>query len=271
MRRSPKRHNLARLRLTIGCGQKEMAALAGCSASAIQAVELGKLSLSEELARRISAATGVDVGWLLDNDLSAIPKAHVGEDYTLEHYVLAQAFAQGSVGEGDDPDVTEARDELFSTFTRLWGVFVHLSKTNGELLPVSLWKLRRFLAGFEKEFGVWPKVAKAVAEGRATEVGYRLTKVEADTLTDPNWRAAANAAKAAKQTRKSDTLAKLKAAPSTAGLNRIDLVRRMQAAMEAETPIWSFVEPARAKESKGVSSRSKKSRRKIPTAFDPRG
>jgi transcriptional regulator with XRE-family HTH domain len=68
---SPLRHNLARLRLFLNLGQKEMAELAGCSMRAIQSVELGTLRLSESLARRISVATGVHLRWLLENNLKA--------------------------------------------------------------------------------------------------------------------------------------------------------------------------------------------------------
>src|SRR5438552_17711905 len=71
MRTSPLRHNLARLRLFLNLGQKEMADLAGCSRRAIQSVELRTLKLSEELARKISNETGIAVDWLLENDLKA--------------------------------------------------------------------------------------------------------------------------------------------------------------------------------------------------------
>jgi len=71
MKRSPLRHNLARLRTHLNLTQKEMADLVGCSARAIQSVELQTLPLSESLARRISAETGVHLRWLLENYLKA--------------------------------------------------------------------------------------------------------------------------------------------------------------------------------------------------------
>src|SRR6266487_6894496 len=71
MRRSPERHNLARLRLFLGLRQKEMSDVCGCSVDTIQSIELGRLALSELLARKISNATGIGAGWLLGNDRKA--------------------------------------------------------------------------------------------------------------------------------------------------------------------------------------------------------
>jgi transcriptional regulator with XRE-family HTH domain len=74
MRPSPLRHPLAILRTTIGLTQKEMAGLVHRAARTIQAVELGKLPLSEDLAMLIAQATGVDAGWLLENNPAAAPR-----------------------------------------------------------------------------------------------------------------------------------------------------------------------------------------------------
>ena len=88
MRRSPLRHTLAVLRNTIGMGQKEMAELVGRSTRTIQAIELGQLQLSEDLAMRIAAETGIEVGWLLENDLSKPPIGRManGVDRSLHPY-----------------------------------------------------------------------------------------------------------------------------------------------------------------------------------------
>jgi transcriptional regulator with XRE-family HTH domain len=68
---SVKRHNLARLRKELEITQTELARLLRCSSATIRAVEIGKLPLSESLAERIAAATGVDPIWLRRNDLAA--------------------------------------------------------------------------------------------------------------------------------------------------------------------------------------------------------
>jgi len=74
MRLSPLRHPLAILRTTIGLTQKEMADLVQRSTRTIQAVELGQLPLSEDLAKLIAEATGVDQIWLLENNPKTPPR-----------------------------------------------------------------------------------------------------------------------------------------------------------------------------------------------------
>lgn len=44
--------------------------MVGCSVATIQSIEVGRLKLSESLARRIAMATGADENWLLKNDVS---------------------------------------------------------------------------------------------------------------------------------------------------------------------------------------------------------
>src|SRR4051794_25752931 len=73
MRPSPMRHTLAVLRTTIGLTQKEMAELVDRAPRTIQAIELGHLQLSEELALSIAKETGVDESWLLQGDTREPP------------------------------------------------------------------------------------------------------------------------------------------------------------------------------------------------------
>ena len=162
MRHSPLRHNLARLRLTIGCGQKEMAALAGCSASAVQAVELGKLPLSKDLARRIADATGADVGWLLDNDLRVPPceggkyrpgMVSYGND-PKEHYNLKDFERWRSHKEAGRPDETYQLllpEFATSFFGQIYAVLSSALKRDEHQLAI--WKVKRVLADLRKEFG----------------------------------------------------------------------------------------------------------------------
>jgi len=74
MRRSPLRHPVAILRTLLGLTQKELADLAGRAARTIQAVELGTLPLSGDLALALAEATGIDVGWLLEGNPDAPPR-----------------------------------------------------------------------------------------------------------------------------------------------------------------------------------------------------
>jgi DNA-binding XRE family transcriptional regulator len=67
---SKRTHILAILRKNLALRQPELAEIVGCSVATIQSIEVGRLKLSEGLARRIAAATGADVEWLLRNDVS---------------------------------------------------------------------------------------------------------------------------------------------------------------------------------------------------------
>ncbi|HZM05041.1 MAG TPA: helix-turn-helix transcriptional regulator [Candidatus Saccharimonadales bacterium] len=64
------KHTLAKLRITLGLGQKQMAELLEVSLATIQSIETGRLQLSKKLATRAEFETGIDAEWLLANDLS---------------------------------------------------------------------------------------------------------------------------------------------------------------------------------------------------------
>lgn len=101
MRPSPFRHPLAVLRGILQLGQREMGVLAGCSRATIQAVELLSLKLSEELAVRISQATGASEAWLLQGDPN-LPAIDVhGEPYTRETFENLRA-GQPTVARGPE-------------------------------------------------------------------------------------------------------------------------------------------------------------------------
>ena len=104
MRRSNLEHPVAILRQIIGLGQKELAALVSRSTSTIQAIEINKLPLSEELALRISHETGVSLAWLIKGDVEAPPvtEALEREAFTKEIYELTRA----QILAGTDPLTT---------------------------------------------------------------------------------------------------------------------------------------------------------------------
>jgi transcriptional regulator with XRE-family HTH domain len=82
---------LAILRKSLSLKQGELAELAGCSVSTVQAIEVNKLRLSRSLAARISLQTGADMDWLLANDVSVpIPKHHAGKQskYAIMSFTL---------------------------------------------------------------------------------------------------------------------------------------------------------------------------------------
>lgn len=89
-RPSALRHTLAVLRLVTGLGQKQLAAMTDCRPRTIQAVELGQNSLSTELAQKITDETGVDLDWLIADDISKPARARTGCNYTRATFVAWQ-------------------------------------------------------------------------------------------------------------------------------------------------------------------------------------
>jgi transcriptional regulator with XRE-family HTH domain len=148
MRNSPLRHNLARLRLFVGLGQKEMADLAGCSTRAIQSVELGTLTLSEDLARRISAATDVHLHWLFDNDLNAPMVDSRGHPYTRSVYEHRQATRH--LGDNELARALAA-DYSASFYGQIRAILSSAAKK--DLAEVATWKIAKFLDDCRREFG----------------------------------------------------------------------------------------------------------------------
>jgi DNA-binding XRE family transcriptional regulator len=66
MRKSKSTHGLARIRLSMGITQGEMANLLGVSRSTIQAIELGKLDMSPKLEARMTRICGGDLEELIE-------------------------------------------------------------------------------------------------------------------------------------------------------------------------------------------------------------
>lgn len=102
MRPSPQRHTLAVLRTFLGLTQKEMAEIAECSRPTIQAVELGKLKLSFNLAQRIHFKTGVLLEWLLANNVDCPLMADDLEPYTRDVFEERQAALLAPAHTGTD-------------------------------------------------------------------------------------------------------------------------------------------------------------------------
>jgi transcriptional regulator with XRE-family HTH domain len=91
MRPSPFRVPLAVLRTELGLGQKEFGELVGRERPTIQAIELGKLRLTEDLAAKISAQTGISARWLLEGTPDTPMVTPEGKPYTKEIFEALQA------------------------------------------------------------------------------------------------------------------------------------------------------------------------------------
>src|SRR5216684_8894584 len=102
MRPSPVRHSLAVLRIKIGCTQKRLAEMAGCSRRAIQAIELGQLKMSKRLAQRLSHETGADPEWLLQRDPAKPSRSIFAGRFIKAVYEKVRAEMVGpAIGERD--------------------------------------------------------------------------------------------------------------------------------------------------------------------------
>jgi transcriptional regulator with XRE-family HTH domain len=152
MRPSPLRHPLAVLRQVIGLGQKELADLIKKSPATIQAIELGKLKLSEELALKISVETGVSIKWLLNGDPQAEPAIEFGplpgpeERFTREHFEWVRA------------ERTQSREGGIILLGLPWYDAVRLDAIKHAATESGNWKLvnyriSKFLDELESEFG----------------------------------------------------------------------------------------------------------------------
>ena len=176
MRMSPLKHPVAVLRQIVGLSQQELAALCGCSRPTIQAVELGKLKLSENLAMRITEATGVAVGWLLSGDPKAPPKTYTPtilhgapSPYSKEVFEAHRAFLEQQNRFNMTPrnyTVTiapfenSATQEQDAELVKLCEKVLQDSRNIGRG-QVIRWLLRRFLDGLVSETQGDPKAPLA--------------------------------------------------------------------------------------------------------------
>jgi transcriptional regulator with XRE-family HTH domain len=151
MRLSPQRHTLAVLRTVIGITQKEMAALLECSTPTIQAIELGKLKLSERLAEQVVLKTGVELSWLMNNEPNRPPVTSKGLPYSKE---LFEDFQAGSrlAAEVQGVGLVLSGQMVQQAILRLAALTMHTYKT--KQLPLFAYKLAKAFEDLEKRFGV---------------------------------------------------------------------------------------------------------------------
>jgi transcriptional regulator with XRE-family HTH domain len=158
MRPSPLRHPLAVLRQIIGISQKELANLVGKSAATVQAIELGKLALSEELARKISLETGISMKWLLDGDPSGPPVGDFNNRPTFEKEpsfskaVFERRRADRKAGQSGWAELIPCTGLAGAKLTAIQ--HAALNHPDRTIMDYRVWK---FLEGLEKEFGISKK------------------------------------------------------------------------------------------------------------------
>jgi transcriptional regulator with XRE-family HTH domain len=92
-------NSLRYLRLTLRKTQKEMSSLVGCTRHAIESLEVGRLKLSTSMGFKFAQATGVDYGWLMENDEKLPMISNEGLPYTEKDFFVAQEILRKPDGE----------------------------------------------------------------------------------------------------------------------------------------------------------------------------
>ena len=173
MRPSPFRHALAVLRTTVGLTQKEMAALAECSAPTIQAIELGKLNLSERLGGLIAVRTGIDLKWLMTNDVNAPPVTTYGLPYTKQTFEEARAITTQTI-----PPLFKRLQPVFSFRASVYRLAAILLRAHKEKkTQLCAYRIAKRLDELERDFAVTPDdqqiLPKLVTVPKSTRKGSR--------------------------------------------------------------------------------------------------
>ncbi len=174
MRVSSQSHTLAVLRILLGLTQKEMAAVLQCSTPTIQAIELGRLNLSEKLAGLASLQTGINLAWLLNNDVTRPPIDTKGKTYTKETF---EQF-QSTNAIRKDPRM-ENEIAIFcrnQISVRLHALLLRAYRNDNTDLCV--YKLSKAFDELEKQFGVTTDDRKAIKPVK------RTPKFEAEVKKD---------------------------------------------------------------------------------------
>ena len=150
MRLSPQRHTLAVLRTIIGIPQKEMAEILECSTATVQAIELGKLKLSEKLARNLVNQTAVSLAWLLQDDVTKPPVDFQDKPHTRDTFEKRQAtlFAPPEDSSDVRRDLFYARARFRQAVDQLAILFTHAYREDRVQMCAykvsdALWQLMR--------------------------------------------------------------------------------------------------------------------------------
>jgi transcriptional regulator with XRE-family HTH domain len=153
MRPSPLRHPLAVLRQIVGITQKELANLVGKSAATVQAIELGKLALSEELAAKIENQTGVSSDWLLDGDVTRPIENALGASYLKDDYELARAKSSKLPAHVDETSMEMCHVAGLLNGERLGRILAAAARVEPSKFQVAMFLANQWLEEMEQKFG----------------------------------------------------------------------------------------------------------------------
>src|SRR5688572_11713846 len=163
MRPSPLRHTLAVLRQILGLGQKEMAALIGCSRPTIQAIELGKLKLSDKLGDRIREQTHISLLWLMKNDVHEPPISTHEKPYTKAIFEEVQSRLRNPTPRVDD--LSDAANYFGAVVSQIAATLVSAYEQNK--LALCQYRLMTYNQHLFDDFGESEKFLNAIRKSSA--------------------------------------------------------------------------------------------------------
>ena len=158
MKLSPLRTPLAVLREFVSresgqhFGQKQLADLIGRSTATVQAIELGKLALSQDLAAVIEAKTGVSADWLLAGNLRRPMTNTYGARFTLDDFDLHRATASMPSPQFEDPMLAASHSMGLLFGERLAQVFAAAASMQPPMFSVVMHVVEEWLTKQEKRF-----------------------------------------------------------------------------------------------------------------------
>jgi len=149
-----------------------MAQILECSVPTIQAVELGKLKLSMDLAQRVNFQTAVSTEWLLGGDVTDAPVTGAGEPYTKAHFENRQAalLSPKKSGTGALAELWDIRGMFIKNVKLLCILYTEAYKC-GKVPTVFYKSLMASKEIFEKEIGEQPHIAEKLKALTYRELG----------------------------------------------------------------------------------------------------
>ena len=125
-----------------------------CSTATIQAIELGKLKLSERLAQEIRQQTGVSLEWLMIDDPERLPINGFHLAYARSDFENAQANLHRKFDDETDPEYS--REFLGQCLAAIASAM--LSAIEKDQYVLFRYKTRQLLDELSQKFGNWPAI-----------------------------------------------------------------------------------------------------------------
>jgi transcriptional regulator with XRE-family HTH domain len=170
----------------LGLSQEEFGSEIDLSRPTIQAIELGKLRLTEENALKIQEATGVAMDWLLAGDVASEPYYFYGDElrrYSKDVFEEIQA-SRNSEYEPARPKETPSDVHIGALATTAdWFPILAAAEKAGKA-DIAVYFMRKFLEDMKERFGRDEKTASEVwGKARVIEPDGKELRFDSDGMT----------------------------------------------------------------------------------------